>query len=79
MPARAQAQHPKPHPPPAGSTTGSGERRWQRYPRPHKKPTVVAEMIERFYPTVPKAEMFARGPPRPGWDAHGNEVDEAAE
>jgi N6-adenosine-specific RNA methylase IME4 len=35
-------------------------------------------MIEQYYPTIPKIELNRRGPPRPGWDAWGNEVDEAA-
>ena len=40
-----------------------------------EKPEAVAQMIEEFFPTTPKLEMFARGPARPGWDAWGNEVD----
>jgi N6-adenosine-specific RNA methylase IME4 len=31
-------------------------------------------MIERLYPNLPKMELFRRGPPRPGWDAWGNEA-----
>jgi N6-adenosine-specific RNA methylase IME4 len=38
------------------------------------KPDVFAEMIERYFPTTPKLEMFARGPARHGWDAWGNEA-----
>jgi N6-adenosine-specific RNA methylase IME4 len=38
------------------------------------KPAVFAEMIERYYPTTPKLEMFARGPARAGWDVWGNEA-----
>jgi N6-adenosine-specific RNA methylase IME4 len=47
--------------------------------RHSEKPAVFAEMIERHYPTLPRLEMFARGPVRPGWDVWGNEADEAAE
>jgi N6-adenosine-specific RNA methylase IME4 len=38
------------------------------------KPAVFAELIERWYPDVPKIELFRRGAPRPGWAAWGNEV-----
>jgi N6-adenosine-specific RNA methylase IME4 len=41
-----------------------------------EKPAVFAEMIERFYPTMPKIELFRRGPARKGWDAWGNEARE---
>ena len=45
---------------------------------PHSaKPEAFAEMIERFYPTLPKVELFCRGKPRPGWRAWGNEAEEA--
>ena len=40
------------------------------------KPDVFAELIERFYPTMPKIELFRRGPARKGWDAWGNEARE---
>jgi N6-adenosine-specific RNA methylase IME4 len=42
------------------------------------KPAAVHEMIEAYFPTLPKTELNRRGPPRPGWDAWGNEVDIAA-
>jgi N6-adenosine-specific RNA methylase IME4 len=32
-------------------------------------------MIEEYYPTLPKIELNRRGPPRPGWDAWGNEAE----
>jgi N6-adenosine-specific RNA methylase IME4 len=35
----------------------------------------VYELIERAHPTASKLELFARGKPRPGWHAWGNEVD----
>jgi N6-adenosine-specific RNA methylase IME4 len=46
-----------------------------------EKPEVFLEMIERYFPTLPKIELNRRGPPRPGWDAWGLEVEasEAAE
>jgi N6-adenosine-specific RNA methylase IME4 len=43
------------------------------------KPECFLEMIEQYFPTLPKIELNRRGPPRPGWDAWGNEVQEAAE
>jgi N6-adenosine-specific RNA methylase IME4 len=39
------------------------------------KPERFFEMIEAYFPTVPKIELNRRGPPRPGWDAFGNEVE----
>jgi N6-adenosine-specific RNA methylase IME4 len=41
--------------------------------RHSEKPAAIAEMIEHYFPTTPKLEMFARAP-RDGWDAWGNEV-----
>jgi N6-adenosine-specific RNA methylase IME4 len=43
------------------------------------KPEAVLEMIEAYYPNIPKIELNRRGPPRPGWDAWGNELEEAAD
>jgi N6-adenosine-specific RNA methylase IME4 len=43
------------------------------------KPECFLEMIEQYFPTLPKIELNRRGPARPGWDAWGNEVQEAAE
>jgi len=40
------------------------------------KPPEVRAMIEKLYPTLPKIELFARER-APGWDAWGNEVEEA--
>jgi N6-adenosine-specific RNA methylase IME4 len=40
-----------------------------------EKPAIVAEMIERYFPNVPRLEMFARAP-REDWDVWGNEVME---
>lgn len=44
-----------------------------------KKPAIFYEVIESYYPTLPKIELFARGTPRPGWAAWGNEVNHATE
>jgi N6-adenosine-specific RNA methylase IME4 len=38
------------------------------------KPAVFCEMIEGYYPNLPKIELNCRGQPRPGWDAWGDEV-----
>jgi N6-adenosine-specific RNA methylase IME4/predicted XRE-type DNA-binding protein len=44
------------------------------------KPEQFLELIEQYFPTLPKIELNRRGPPRSGWDAWGNEVvAEAAE
>jgi len=39
-----------------------------------KKPACAYEMIERFYPSISRIELFARQE-RPGWDVWGNEVE----
>jgi N6-adenosine-specific RNA methylase IME4 len=44
-----------------------------------EKPECFLEMIETYFPSLPKIELNRRGPARPGWDAWGNEVSEAAE
>lgn len=38
------------------------------------KPHEFRGLIDRFYPNVPKLEMFARGEAPRGWHFHGNEV-----
>jgi N6-adenosine-specific RNA methylase IME4 len=40
------------------------------------KPECFLEMIEQYYPTIPKIELNRRGAARAGWDAWGNEVHE---
>jgi N6-adenosine-specific RNA methylase IME4 len=40
------------------------------------KPERFLQMIEEYFPTLPKIELNRRGAPRTGWDAWGNEVDE---
>lgn len=39
------------------------------------KPELFLTVIERQFPTLPKIELNRRGPPRPGWDAWGNEAE----
>jgi N6-adenosine-specific RNA methylase IME4 len=41
------------------------------------KPEAALEMIEHYYPNLPKIELHRRGSARPGWDAWGAEVDGA--
>lgn len=41
-----------------------------------KKPDQFLELIENYFPTLPKIELNRRGPARPGWDAWGNETEE---
>ncbi len=38
------------------------------------KPEEVLSRIDTLYPTARKLEMFRRGPPRPGWEAWGNQA-----
>lgn len=42
------------------------------------KPDCFLEMIEHYFPTLPKIELNRRGPARPGWDAWGNQSQTAA-
>jgi len=39
-----------------------------------EKPEIFLEMVEAYFPTLPKIELNRRGPPRRGWDAWGAEV-----
>lgn len=43
------------------------------------KPEQFLELIEQYFPNLPKIELNRRGSVRPGWDAWGNELQEAAE
>jgi N6-adenosine-specific RNA methylase IME4 len=43
--------------------------------RHSEKPASVYELIEAMYPHASKLELFARGTPRPGWAAWGNEAE----
>lgn len=48
--------------------------------RHSEKPEVFYELIEAYFPNLPKIELNLRGAPRPGWDGWGNEARlEAAE
>jgi N6-adenosine-specific RNA methylase IME4 len=38
-----------------------------------QKPATQYDLIAAMFPGVPKMELFARGPARPGWDSWGNE------
>jgi N6-adenosine-specific RNA methylase IME4 len=40
-----------------------------------RKPDEIYEMIEKYYPNLPRIELFARRF-RSGWDSHGAELDE---
>lgn len=42
------------------------------------KPEKFLEMIESYFPSLPKIELNRRGPARLGWDAWGNEIERAA-
>jgi len=47
-----------------------------------EKPEIFLEMVEAYFPTLPKIELNRRGPARRGWDAWGKEakpVSHAAE
>lgn len=39
------------------------------------KPEIFLEMIERYFPNLPKIELNRRGPARPGWSTWGNEAE----
>jgi N6-adenosine-specific RNA methylase IME4 len=39
------------------------------------KPEIFLEIIENWYPNIPKIELNRRGPVRPGWDGWGNEAE----
>jgi N6-adenosine-specific RNA methylase IME4 len=41
------------------------------------KPECFCELIEQYFPTLPRIELNRRGPARPGWDAWGNEAEES--
>lgn len=38
------------------------------------KPECFLEMLEEYFPNLPKIELNRRGPPRPGWDSWGAEA-----
>jgi N6-adenosine-specific RNA methylase IME4/ParB-like chromosome segregation protein Spo0J len=41
------------------------------------KPEQFLELIEQYFPNLPKIELNRRGPARPGWDAWGLEAEAA--
>jgi N6-adenosine-specific RNA methylase IME4 len=43
------------------------------------KPEQFLELIEQYFPNLPKIELNRRGSARPGWDAWGNEAEAVAE
>src|SRR5207247_1804144 len=45
--------------------------------RHSQKPACAYERLEQMYPRASKLELFARGRPRAGWSAWGNEVEAA--
>ncbi|QXX74258.1 MT-A70 family methyltransferase [Methylovirgula sp. HY1] len=40
-----------------------------------EKPKIFLELIEAYFPHLPKIELNRRGPARPGWSAWGNEAE----
>jgi N6-adenosine-specific RNA methylase IME4 len=44
--------------------------------RHSEKPACVYTLIEAMYPHASKLELFARGTPRPGWAAWGNQCEQ---
>jgi N6-adenosine-specific RNA methylase IME4 len=42
--------------------------------RHSEKPSIFCDLIEGYFPTLPKIELFCRGATRPGWAAWGNEA-----
>ncbi len=47
--------------------------------RHSEKPEAFAEMIEKYFPALPKIELNRRGPARDGWDAWGAEAEAPAD
>ena len=39
------------------------------------KPAIFHQLIEEYFPNLPKIELFRRGKPRPGWHAWGLEAE----
>ena len=46
--------------------------------RHSEKPQAMYQLLERMYPNASKLELFARGRPRPGWTAWGNQLEQEA-
>ncbi|TPJ70576.1 hypothetical protein FJ422_29560 [Mesorhizobium sp. B2-6-3] len=43
-----------------------------------EKPEISFEIIESYFPTIPKIELNRRGHARPGWDAWGLEAEDSS-
>lgn len=43
-----------------------------------EKPEAICELIEAYFPNLPKIELNRRGPARAGWSAWGNEAEALA-
>lgn len=41
-----------------------------------EKPDNAHEILEAYFPNLPKIELNSRGPARPGWDTWGNEAED---
>jgi hypothetical protein len=54
--------------PPASPSTRAGKF--------SEKPAIFAEIIEDYFPNVPKIELNRSGKARPGWDAWGAEAED---
>jgi len=51
---------------------------WEAPRRGHsEKPEIFLELIEAYFPNLPKIELNRRGPARRGWSAWGNEAEPA--
>ncbi len=44
-----------------------------------EKPEISLELIEAYFPTLPKIELNRRGQARPGWDAWGLEAETSSD
>jgi N6-adenosine-specific RNA methylase IME4 len=40
-----------------------------------RKPDEAYDLIEAYFPSLPKIELFGRGKARAGWDIWGNEAE----
>jgi|SRR5579859_3930036 len=65
-----KGNHPAPDPEDLPDSVIEAPRR-----RHSEKPRAVYELIEKAHPEASKLELFARGTPRPGWTAWGNQLD----
>jgi N6-adenosine-specific RNA methylase IME4 len=66
----------KPRAPPPSVRRSSVIRAPRR--RHSQKPDEAYEMIEAYFPDASKLELYARGPPRPGWRTWGAEAVDLA-